>query len=224
MFLHIYEAVCLFGSVFVFLSATCMKSLVTLGIHTLSLSIYLCIFLSLIFFSVSLYFSLCFREFVQLSMCPFFCLSLSICWVCSLFLSLSLLYLYLSLYFSLSLLHTQTVAFLSVSLVNLFHLISVASFSFCHFFISLSWFSLNLSLSLSLCCISLSCISLSVQFLLNLRSKENDFFEAGQPTKSLCKCCNYGCLENCIFQYFSREINFLDVFSGFCEKRNLHCR
>ena len=153
-----------------------------------------------------------------------FLLSLAL-YLFSLFLvSVSIFVVPFSLVISLSLLHTQTVAFLSVSLVNLFHLISVASFSFCHFFISLSWFSLNLSLSLSLCCISLSCISLSVQFLLNLRSKENDFFEAGQPTKSLCKCCNYGCLENCIFQYFSREINFLDVFSGFCEKRNLHCR
>ena len=162
MFLHIYEAVCLFGSVFVFLSATCMKSLVTLGIHTLSLSIYLCIFLSLIFFSVSLYFSLCFREFVQLSMCPFFCLSLSICWVCSLFLSLSLLYLYLSLYFSLSLLHTQTVAFLSVSLVNLFHLISVASF-FVFLFLSLFHFSLLvLSEFLSLSLLNLSLLHISL--------------------------------------------------------------
>ena len=192
--------------------------------YTHSLSLYLPMYISFSHFFLCLSILLSLFPWVCAAFYVSFLLSLAL-YLFSLFLvSVSIFVVPFSLVISLSLLHTQTVAFLSVSLVNLFHLISVASFSFCHFFISLSWFSLNLSLSLSLCCISLSCISLSVQFLLNLRSKENDFFEAGQPTKSLCKCCNYGCLENCIFQYFSREINFLDVFSGFCEKRNLHCR
>ena len=161
MFLHIYEAVW-FGSVFVFLSATCMKSLVTLGIHTLSLSTYVYFFLS--FFSLSLYTSLS----VSVSLCSFLCVlsfvsrSLSVEFVPCFCLYLCCTF--LSRYFSLSLTHTDSC--ISLCVFGLSFSLNLCCIFLCLFlsvtfsFLSLGSLWIYLSLSLSLLHLSLLHISL----------------------------------------------------------------